>query len=185
MCAFHNTGQQSTIPSFFTTDPPSPFNGTDGSPSSFGSSCVEESSSYQCTNNSDNPLFDCSADSNSYYGWNTNELQSNVTIMTGFADYFQSVNILMTFLVSTLSNVSTPAALRYKGYNIEEAFAVITKITLPTDLPEGPYQHNFTLSSVSTPLNEIFIDIIPNTTFQWVAIGRIILCVSRSVNEGL
>ena len=170
------------IPSLFTIDPPNSFNGTDGSPSSFGSSCVEDISSYQCTDNINNPLFDCSADSNSYYGWNTDELQDNFTIATVFANSFQTVNIMVTFLISASSNASTPVMLRYKGYNHDEAFAVITKIALPADLPEGPYQHNFTLSSVSTPLNEVFIDITPNTTFQWVAIGRIIFCAS--VDEG-
>ena len=50
-------------------DPPSPFNGTDGSHSSFGSTCEEQYFLYVCTNNTDNPLFDCSASNNSYYGW--------------------------------------------------------------------------------------------------------------------
>ena len=49
-------GQQSIIPSQFTTESPSAFNDTDGSPSSFGSTCEARGIFYQCDNNTDNPL---------------------------------------------------------------------------------------------------------------------------------
>ena len=52
----------------------------------------------------------------------------------------------------------------------------------PTDLPEGPYQYNFTLSR-DMMFSGVVITITPNTTFQWVAINRIIFCAAAT--EGL
>ena len=48
-----------------------------------------------------------------------------------------------------------------------------------TDLTEGPYQHNFTLSR-DIMFNGMGITIIPNITFQWVAINRIIFCAAAT-----
>ena len=181
---YHVTGQQSIIPSYFEYLPPSPFNGTDGSPSNFGSTCVL---SYwgliACTNNTDNPLFDCSASNNSYYGWDIN-YQSRTSFALGghFSNHFQSMNILMTFLISTSSNVSAPSSIQCEG---EESYSTDYP---PANLPEGPYQHSCTLSfqqheNLNEMENEVLIIIIPNTTFQWVAINRIIFCAAAT--EGL
>ena len=77
-------GQQSFIPSLVNFNPPSPFNGTDGSPSSFGSTCVLINGVYLC-NNTDNPLFDCSASNNSYYGWDIrSQSQDFVSLIANF-----------------------------------------------------------------------------------------------------
>ena len=87
-------GQQSVIPSMTTFNPPSPFNGTDGSPSSFGTAgvCLEQGEVYNCNGNADNPLFDCSASNNSYYGW-----ERVLTASLIFGRFFHSMNILVTF----------------------------------------------------------------------------------------
>ena len=167
------SGQQAVIPSDITITAPRPFNNTDGSPSSFGSACVDMTSSYLCTSNTDNPLFDCSTDNNSYYGWNT----SIVIMFAKFASHFQSMNVLVTFLISTSSNASVPTVLQYltsrDGINV----STLNQDNLPTNLPEGPYQRNFTLSP-GMMFNQIFITISPNTAFEWVAIGRIVFCAA-------
>ena len=163
-------------------DPPSPFNGTDVSPSSFGSTCVLSSGLYVCTNNTDNPLFDCSASNNSYYGWNINL----VSVIINFSSHFQSMNILVTFLISTSSNVSAPSLLQYAPFVAQGDSPVFVAPTSrdnpPNDLPEGPYQHNFRLS-LDVMFTGVIITITPNTTFQWVAINRIIFCAAAT--EGL
>ena len=151
--------------------PPSPFNGTDGSPSSFGSSCTGNSLLLQCNGNTDNPLFDCSASNNSYYGWDSDLISISLT----FASHYQSVNILVTFLISTSNNVSAPMSLQYAAFVNGQQLPAGSMIPLPTNLPEGPYQHSYTLSS-NVMFNETVISITRNTTFQWVAINRIILC---------
>ena len=129
-------------------DPPNPFNGTDVSPSSFGSRCEEQSSLYVCTNNTDNPLFDCSASNNSYYGWDD---RYSISVVTNFSNHFQSMNILVTFLISTSSNVSAPSLIQYRPFEPlgdSIRFVASTSDDSPTtNLPEGPYQHNFALSS--------------------------------------
>ena len=102
-------GQQSVIPSLaIFNNPPSPFNSTDGTPGSFGNAagCVEQGSQYHCNGNADNPLFDCSASNNSYYGWD-----QDIRASIDFGGFFHSMNILVTFLISTSSNISTPASL--------------------------------------------------------------------------
>ena len=184
-------GQQSFIPShLLITLLPSPFNGTDGSPSGFGSTCVSTNDLYSCTNNTDNPLFDCSASNNSYYGWDSSQA-STVALRADFSHHFQSVNILMTFLVSTSSNVSAPSILQYAPSQSSDPFASATTDNLATNLPEGPYQHNRTLSSDmlsffssnSTMFNAVVIWITPDFSSQWVAINRIIFCAAAT--EGL
>ena len=91
----------------------------------------------------------------------------------------------MTFLISTSSNVSAPSSVLYapfvdQGENF--TFVEPSIYSPPTNLPEGPYQHNFTLSR-NTTFNGVVINIIPNPTFQWVAINRIIFCAAAT--EGL
>ena len=186
------TGLQSVVPSHsFFTPGPSPFNGTDGSPSSFKSSCVEvlkdTSSSYQCTNNSDNPLFDCSADSKSFYGWERKQLSNSYfSIAANFTSHIQFLNVLVTFLMSTSNTVSAPISIQY-SLTLDMRFSVslpLNQVNLPTNLHDDePYQHNFTLSSGGYTFNGVVITITPNSSFQWVAINRIIFCTP--VTEGL
>ena len=177
--------QQSFVPSLVQLDPPSPFNGTDGSPSSIGSTCVLSGGLYECTNNTDNPLFDCSASNNSYYGWNGSQSRNSSSIITVFSSHFQSMNILVTFLISTSSNVSAPSLLQYGPFQNQGGFTSSTiQDNPPPNLPEGPYQHNITvLRSPGVTFDGMIITITPNTTFQWVAINRIIFCAAAT--EGL
>ena len=169
-------GQQSIIPSVAIFDSPSPFNGTDGS---FGSGCVLAMGSlYNCNDNTDNPLFDCSASDNSYYGWDR-MLSASVE----FERFFHSMNILVTFLISTSSNVSAPASLQYAAVDQNRMITADPIIPLPINLPEGPYQHNYTLSS-DVMFDGVIITVTPNTTFQWVAINRIIFCPVAATTEG-
>ena len=179
--------QQSFVPSLVQLDPPSPFNGTDGSPSSFGSTCVLISRQYICTNNTDNPLFDCSASNNSYYGWDG---RNSILLATNFSNHFQSMNILVTFLISTSSNVSAPSSIQYRPFRSrsELLFTYVAPASKadspPTNLPEGPYQHIYTLTVSSDMMfNGVVITMTPNTTFQRVAINRIIFCAAAT--EGL
>ena len=93
------------------------------------------------------------------------------------------MNILVTFLISTSSNVSAPSSIWYTPLVTQNEFVgLISRDSPPTNLPEGPYQHNFTLSRNMT-FNGVIIVITPNTTFQWVAINRIIFCAAAT--EGL
>ena len=96
------------------------------------------------------------------------------------------MNILMTFLISTSSNVSAPSSIWYAPFVDQgEIFTFVESTSIyspPTNLPEGPYQHNCTLSR-NTTFNGVLISIIPNPTFQWVAINRIIFCAAAT--EGL
>ena len=85
------------------------------------------------------------------------------------------MNILVTFLISTSSNVSAPMSLQYTAFDNGPGSPADPIIHLPTNLPEGPCQHNYTLSR-DEMFNEIVIIITRNTTFQWLAINRIILC---------
>ena len=165
-------GQQSLIPSWFNTYPPSVFNDTDGTPSSFGSTCVDTSSFYQCDNNTNNPLFDCSASNNSYYGWTDQQFSVSVTFAQ--SDHFQSIKVSVVFLVSTASNVSVPTEILYSGYLSGRLVSQVSDYP-PANLPERPYQYNYTLSP-GGEFNQVVITIYPNTTFQWVAINRIIFC---------
>ena len=176
-------GQQSVIPSFATFNPPSPFNGTDGSPSSFGNAagCVDQGEVYSCNGNGDNILFDCSASNNSYYGWD--HVLSVLSVVVGFGRLFHSMNILVTFLISTSSNVSAPASLQYAAVGQNGGMPANPIIPLPINLPEGSYQHNYTLSS-DVMFDAVVITVTPNTTFQWVAINRIIFCPAAATTEG-
>ena len=181
---YFNVGQQTFIPSFFIIDSPSPFIGTNGSPSRFGSTCVEESSLYQCTNNSYNPLFDCSVNNNLYYGWNINasQLHNPISMIVHFARHFQSLNVSMEFLISTTIGISVPTVLQYSTI-LNKTFVSSSVLDyLPVNLPEGAYQHNFMLSP-GEMFDGAVITIIPNTTFQWVAISKIYFC--NAANEGL
>ena len=95
------------------------------------------------------------------------------------------MNILVTFLISTSSNVSAPSLIQYAPFVAEgEAVSFVaptSRYSPPTNLPEGPYQHNFTLSrDMFTGVNII---ITPDPTSQWVAINRIIFCAAAT--EGL
>ena len=97
------------------------------------------------------------------------------------------MNILVTFLISTSSNVSAPSVIQYRPLVAQGEFSVTfvaptSRDSPPTNLPEGSYQHNFTLSS-NTTFNGVVITITPNTTFRWVAINRIIFCAAAT--EGL
>ena len=173
------SGQQAVIPSDITITAPRPYMNTDGSPSSFGSACTELTSDiYVCTNNTDNPLFDCNTNNNSYYGWNDT---FGVIMTASFASLFQSMNVRIIFLMSTSNNASVPASLSYitsrDGMNNNGSFNIDD---LPTDLPEGPYQHNFTLlPGDGMMFNQIFISIVTaNNPFELVAIGRIIFCAA-------
>ena len=183
-------GQQSFIPSVVNLSPPNPFNGTDGSPSSFGSTCVLINGVYHC-NNTDNPLFDCSASNNSYYGWDHSQSQEPavVGLITNFSNYFQSMNILVTFLISTSSNVSAPSLIQYTPFqsrsengNLRFLVPRTSEDSPPANLPEGPYQHNFIVSR-DMMFNGVVINLTPSNTSQWVAINRIIFCAAAT--EGL
>ena len=144
---------------------------------------MEESSLYQCTDNSDNPLFDCSGNSNSYYGWDSNQLQKSVSVVTYFASHFQSMNVSITFLISTSSKISVPTALHH-SVTLNEMLVPSSSIWdyLPANLPEGTYQYNFALSP-GVMFDGVVITITSNTTFQWVAISKIVFC--GAANEGL
>ena len=142
---------------------------------------------YVC-NNTDNPLFDCSASNISYYGWDGSQLQTDpisVRLSVNFSSHFQSMNILVTFLISTSSNVSTPSSLQYGPFQNRGGYtSSTTKDHPPPNLPEGPYQHKITISrSPGIIFDGMIISIIPNATFQRVAINRIIFCAAAT--EGL
>ena len=133
---------------------------------------------YNCNGNADNPLFDCSTSNNSYYGWDR-----VLTASIDFGRFFHSMNILVTFLISTSSNVSVPASLQYAAFDQYGMIPVDPVIPLPINLPEGPYQHNYTLSS-DVMFDGVVITVTPNTTFQWVAINRIVFCPAAATIEG-
>ena len=83
--------------------------------------------------------------------------------------------------------MSAPSSIQYAPFvdQGESSFTLVgptSKYSPPTNLPEGRYQHNFTLSRNVT-FNGVVITITPNTTFQWVAINRIIFCAAAT--EGL
>ena len=137
---------------------------------------------YRCTNNTDNPLFDCSASNNSYYGWDGSQSKP-ISVSVGFSNHFQSMNILVTFLISASGDVSAPSSIQYAAFQNRTAVSSATSTDYPpTNLPEGPYQHNLIVSS-NMMFNGIVITITPNTTFHWVAINRIIFCAAAT--EGL
>ena len=125
---------------------------------------------YNCINNTDNPLFDCSASDNSYYGWN----DTSFSFVMYFTSNFSSMNILVTFLISTSSDISTPASIRYVLI-LNQTFLQVPVINIPDNLPEGSYQHNYTLTS-DVMFDGVLITVNRNITFQWVAINRIIFC---------
>ena len=85
------------------------------------------------------------------------------------------MTILVTFLISTSSNVSAPMSLQYGALDDGQGSSADQIIYLPTNLPEGPYQHSYTLSR-GVMFNDIIITITRNATIQWMAINRIILC---------
>ena len=98
------------------------------------------------------------------------------------------MNILVTFLISTSSNVSAPSLIQYRPFQSQSKsirlVAPESKDSPPTNLPEGPYQHIYTLTVSSDMMfNGVDIIITPNTTFQRVAINRIIFCAAAT--EGL
>ena len=92
------------------------------------------------------------------------------------------MNILVTFLMSTSSNVSTPTSIRHLPI-LNQTFLQDPVINVPDNLPEGSYQHNYTLTS-DVVFNGVLIIVTPNTTFQWVAINRIIFCSTAATTEG-
>ena len=153
------------FPQNFIVNRPSPFNGTDASPSSFGSGCTGSSTLLQCNGNTDNPLFDCNASNNSYYGWD-----SDVIVSLAFSNHFQSMNILVTFFISTSSNVSVPMSLQYAAFDDSQDLPADPVIHLPTNLPEGPYQHSYTLSP-GVMFNQFVITININRNSGWLLIG--------------
>ena len=164
-------GQQSVIPSEILVTFPDPFNGTDGNASSFlSNSCNRNGELLLCNDNTNNPLFDCSASNNSYYGWD-----SDVRASLTFPNHYQSMNILVTFLISTSSNVSVPISVQYAAFDDGQNLPADPEISLPANLPDGSYQDNYTLSP-GMMFDQLVITITPNTTFRWVAINRIILC---------
>ena len=174
-------GKQAVIPSKIIIDAPSPFNDTDGSPSSFGNTCVEQlTDSYICMGNNDNPLFDCNSNNNKFYGWNSSSIS---TITIDFTSVFESMNVLITFLISSSSNTSVPLSVWYitsndnNGSSNDDITSSVVQYSLPTNLPEGSYQHNFTLSP-DMIFNKILIIILFNPTFEWVAISRMIFCAA-------
>lgn len=102
-----------------------------------------------------------------------------------FYKLFSVNECVSDILMSTPSNVSVPAALQY-SLTVDERLIVSlasNQVNLPTDLPEGPCLHNFTLSSGGYMFNGVIITVTSNAAFQWVAIGRIIFCAT--VIEGL
>lgn len=137
--------------------------------------------SYTCTSNIDNPLFDCSANNNSYYGWNT----SSISMIASFSSLFQSMNVIVIYLMSSSSNASVPTLLQYltSRDGMDESFR-FSQDNLPTNLPEGPYRRNFTLSP-GTLFNDILITIFHNNPFEWVAISRIIFCAATSEDHNV
>ena len=160
------------MPSQLIVNLPRSFNRTDGSPSSgFGRSCTQNGILMLCTDNTNNPLFDCSAGNNGYYGWDSDEFSVSLT----FARHCQSMNILVTFLISISSNISAPMSVQYGAFVNGHSLPSNSVIRLPTNLSEGSYQHNYTLSS-GVMFDHLVITIYRNTTFQWVAINRIIFC---------
>ena len=191
-----NIGYQSFIPSYTFIDPPqaiidplSPsLNNIIDNPmaSHFGSTCMQSAISYECSNNSDNPLFNCSANNNNFYGWDVSSLRKRISITTYFTNQFQSMKVLITFLTSTSSNISVPMYISYTPFLIETIALPTVTDNLPTNLSEGPYQHTFTLlPDLDIMFNGVVITITPDPTLQWVAIGRIIFCPGVNDSEGL
>ena len=66
-------------------------------------------------------------------------------------------------------------SLQYGASSVLSEVPTDPVINFPTNLPEGLYQHSYTLSP-DVMFNGMLITIYRNTTFQWVAINRIILC---------
>ena len=191
-----NIGDQSFIPSYTSINPPqaiidplSPsLNVINDSPmaSHFGSTCVPSAVSYECSNNSDNPLFGCSANNNNYYGWDASSLRNHILITAHFTNQFQSMNVLITFLMSTSSNISVPMYISYTVFLTETIVLSLVRDDLPTNLSEGPFQHTFTLlPDHDVMFNGVAITITPDPTLQWVAIGKIIFCPAVTDSEGL
>ena len=81
----------------------------------------------------------------------------------------------MTFLISTPSNVSAPTLLQYLLILNGTIVSSLMQDYLPTNLPEGTYQHDFKLSN-NTVFNGIAIVVTPNDSFQWIAIGNVAFC---------
>ena len=110
---------------------------------------------------------------NSYYGWD-----SDVRASLAFSNHFQSVNILVTFLISTSSNVSVLMSLQYAAFDDGQKLPPDPPaIHPPANLPDGSYRHNYKLTmSPGVMFDHLVIAITCNTTFQWMAINRIILC---------
>jgi len=105
-----------------------------------------------------------------------------------FTNHFElPFNVLVTFLISTSSNVSVPSSLQFEVSSQTTGLTVSSRPgDPPTNLPEGPYQHNFTvLPNVPAMMfDKVKIIITRNVAFQWVAISRIIFC-GATTNEGL
>ena len=92
-----------------------------------------------------------------------------------------NMHMLVTFLISTSSNVSAPMSLQYAAFDDSPglpADPVIHPTTnLPDRVPDGSYRHNYTLTmSPGVMFDHLVITITRNNTFRWVAINRIILC---------
>ena len=77
------------------------------------------------------------------------------------------MNILVTFLISTSSNISTPVSVRYIPI-FNQTFLQGPVISVPDNLPEGSYQHNYTLTS-DVMFDGVLIIILPSS--GWLLIG--------------
>ena len=167
--------QQSFTPSNFFIDPASsPLNDTDISSSGFGSVCTKSKGLYQCTDNADD-LFNCNASNNSFYGWDASEVEHYILIVTNFTSHFHTINVSMTFLISTSSNISAPILLQYLLILNGTIVSSLIQDYLPTNLPEGTYQHDYKLWN-NTVFDGVVIAVTPNVAFQWIGIGNIVFC---------
>ena len=104
-----------------------------------------------------------------------------ISVTVDFLDNFQSMNILVTFLISTSSNASALSVLLYAPFQNPISLPA-SRDYPPANLPEGPYQHSLTVLSHKM-FNGVSIVITPSNTSQWVAINRIIFC--SATTEGL
>ena len=136
---------------------------------------------YQCTNNSNN-LFDCNASNNQFYGWDISQLGNPISVVANFTSRFQAINMSVTFLVSTSSDVAAPALLHclltLNGISVSSSIQGY----LPANLPEGTYQHDLKLSS-DIMFNGVVIAVTPNASFQWTAISNIAFCGESTTGQ--
>ena len=81
----------------------------------------------------------------------------------------------MTFLISTSSNISAPILLQYLLILNGTIVSSLIQDYLPTNLPEGTYQHDYKLWN-NTVFDGVVIAVTPNVAFQWIGIGNIVFC---------